>query len=151
MKKLIIYTDGASKGNPGPAGIGIVICDESGKVVKEYGEFMGNVTNNIAEYRALITALELAAAFPVNEVECFSDSELMVRQLNGEYRVKNEKLRVLFLQVREKEKRFEKVNYFHVPREEDLIKRADKLANIAIDGKMSEESELEKRKERKKK
>lgn len=147
-EKLIVYTDGASRGNPGPAGFGIVICDESGKIVKKYGEFIGNATNNIAEYRALIKALELASSFPVSEIKCFSDSELMVRQLNGEYRVKNEKLGELFLQVREKEKRFEKINYFHMPREEDLIKRADKLANLAIDGKMSEESELEKRKEK---
>jgi len=133
MKKLIIYTDGASRGNPGPAGIGVVICDESRKIVKEYEEFIGTATNNIAEYRALIKALELASSFPVSEIDCFSDSELMVKQLNGEYSVKNEKLGELFLQVREKEKRFEKVNYFHVPREEDFIKRADKLANLAID------------------
>ena len=133
MKKLIIYTDGASRGNPGPAGIGIVICDESGKIVKEYEEFIGTATNNIAEYRALIKALELASDFSVSEVKCFSDSELMVKQLNGEYSVKNKKLGKLFLQVREKEKQFEKVNYSHVPREEDLIKRADKLANRAID------------------
>ena len=133
MKKLIIYTDGASRGNPGPAGIGIVICDESGKIVKEYEEFIGAATNNIAEYRALIKALELASDFSVSEVKCFSDSELMVKQLNGEYSVKNKKLGKLFLQVREKEKQFEKVNYSHVPREEDLIKRADKLANRAID------------------
>jgi ribonuclease HI len=133
MKKLIIYTDGASRGNPGPAGIGVVICDESRKIVKEYEEFIGTATNNIAEYRALIKALELASSFPVSEIDCFSDSELMVKQLNGEYSVKNEKLGELFLQVREKEKRFERVNYFHVPREEDFIKGADKLANIAID------------------
>jgi len=133
MEKLLIYTDGASRGNPGPAGIGIVICNESGKIVKQYEEFIGNATNNIAEYRALIKALELASSFPVGEVDCFSDSELMVKQLNGEYRVKSEKLGKLFLQVREKEKQFEKVNYSHVPREEGLIKRADKLANLAID------------------
>ncbi len=144
MKKLIIYTDGASRGNPGPAGIGIVICDESGKIVKEFEEFIGTATNNIAEYRALITALELASSFSINGVDCFSDSELMVKQLNGEYRVKNEKLGKLFLRVREKEKRFERVNYIHVPREEDLIKRADKLANHAIDEFKTMEREREK-------
>ncbi|MCK4476893.1 MAG: reverse transcriptase-like protein [Methanophagales archaeon] len=144
MRKLLIYTDGASRGNPGPAGIGVVICDESGKIVKEYEEFIGTATNNIAEYRALIKALELAGIFSINKIDCFSDSELMVKQLNGEYRVKNEKLGKLFLQVREKEKRFEKVNYFHVPREEDLIKRADKLANRAIDEFKMMEREREK-------
>lgn len=133
-KKLIVYTDGACRGNPGPAGIGVVICDESGKVVKEYEEFIGNATNNIAEYRALIKALELASVFSITEVDCFSDSELMVRQLNGEYSVRNEKLGKLFLQVRQKEKRFEKVNYSYISREgEEHLKRADKLANLAID------------------
>lgn len=133
MKKLIIYTDGACRGNPGPAGIGVVICNESGEIVKEYKDFIGNATNNIAEYRALIKALELASDFSVTRLECFSDSELMVRQLNGVYRVKNEKLHKLFLWVREKARRFEEVTYSHVPRENSLIKRADKLANLGID------------------
>ena len=106
MKKLIIYTDGACRGNPGPAGIGVVICNESGEIVKEYKDFIGNATNNIAEYRALIKALELASDFSVTRLECFSDSELMVRQLNGVYRVKDEKLHKLFLLVREKERGF---------------------------------------------
>jgi ribonuclease HI len=134
MKKLIIYTDGACLGNPGPAGIGIVICNESGKIIKEDKEFIGNATNNIAEYRALIKALEQANDFSVTRVECFSDSELMVRQLNGVYRVKNEKLHELFLLVKEKERGFKGVTYSLVPREKGLIKRADKLANLAIDG-----------------
>lgn len=133
LKKLVIYSDGACRGNPGPAGIGIVICDESGKIIRQYEEFIGNATNNIAEYQALIKALELASIFSVSEVECFSDSELMVKQLNGAYSVKNKKLGELFLQVRGKEERFKKVTYSHVPREGDFIKRADKLANIAID------------------
>ena len=135
MKKLIIYTDGACRGNPGPAGIGIVICNESGKKIKEDKEFIGNATNNIAEYRALIKALELANDFSVTRVECFSDSELMVRQLNGVYRVKNEKLGKLFLLVKEKARGFKGVTYSHLPRENNLIKRADKLANLAIDDK----------------
>ncbi len=150
MKKLIIYTDGACRGNPGPAGIGIVICNESGKIVKEYMDFIGNATNNIAEYRALIKALELASDFSVTRVECFSDSELMVRQLNGAYRVKNEKLGELFLLVKEKERRFKGVTYSHLPREKGLIKRADKLANLGIDDEKSTETtdgELEQRKE----
>jgi len=150
MKKLIIYTDGACLGNPGPAGIGIVICNESGKKIKEDKEFIGDATNNIAEYRALIKALELASDFSVTRVECFSDSELMVRQLNGAYRVKDEKLGELFLQVKEKERLFEEVTYSHVPRENNLIKRADSLANLGIDDKKSTETterDLEQRKE----
>ncbi|MCK4732997.1 MAG: reverse transcriptase-like protein [Methanophagales archaeon] len=153
MKKLIIYTDGACRGNPGPAGIGIVICNESGKKIKEDKEFIGNATNNIAEYRALIKALELASDFSVTRVECFSDSELMVRQLNGAYRVRDEKLHELFLRVREKARQFEEVTYSHVPRENNLIKRADKLANLGIDDKKSTETtdgEIEQRKEKEK-
>ncbi|MBE0516887.1 MAG: ribonuclease HI family protein [Methanophagales archaeon] len=131
-KKLVIYSDGASRGNPGPAGIGIVICDESGEVVKEYEEFIGTATNNIAEYRALIKGLELASNFPISELECFSDSELMVKQLNGDYAVKNPRLHELFLQVREREQHFGRVSYLHVSRAEAGIMRADELANRAI-------------------
>ncbi|MDI6811750.1 MAG: ribonuclease HI family protein [archaeon] len=134
-KKLVLYSDGASRGNPGPAGIGIVICDERGEVVKEYEEFIGTATSNVAEYRALIRALELASNFPISEVECFSDSELMVKQLKGDYAVKNQRLHELFLQVREKEKHFGWVSYVHVSRGEALITRADELANRAIDKK----------------
>lgn len=134
-EKLVIYSDGASRGNPGPAGIGIVICDEKGEVVKEYEEFIGTATNNVAEYRALIKALELASNFPISEVECFSDSELMIKQLNGDYAVKNPRLHGLFLQVREKEKHFGMVSYIHVSREEACIRKADQLANRAIEKK----------------
>lgn len=134
-KKLVLYSDGASRGNPGPAGIGIVICDERGEVVKEYEEFIGTATNNIAEYRALIKALELASNFPISEVECFSDSELMVKQLKGDYAVKNPRLHELVLQVREKEKHFGRVSYVHVSRAEACIARADELANRAIEKK----------------
>ncbi|MDI6810181.1 MAG: reverse transcriptase-like protein [archaeon] len=150
MKKLIISSDGASKGNPGPAGIGIVICDESGRVVKEHEEFIGTATNNVAEYQALIKALELATHFSKGEVNCFSDSELMVKQLKGEYEVRNVRLHDLFLQVREKERKFEKVKYSYISREEEHLKRADKLANLAISGKISSEGtfgELEGRKD----
>ena len=150
MKKLNIYTDGACRGNPGPAGIGIVICNESGEIIKEDKEFIGNATNNIAEYRALIKALELANDFSVTRVECFSDSELMVRQLNGAYRVKDEKLGKLFLLVKEKERLFEEVTYSHLPREERHIKRADTLANLAMDEDKLSERVYDKEKERRK-
>jgi ribonuclease HI len=132
-KKLVIYSDGASRGNPGPAGIGIVICDERGEVVKEYDEFIGTTTNNVAEYRALLKALELASNFPINELECFSDSELMIKQLNGDYAVKNPRLHELVLQVREKEKDFGRVRYVHVSREDARIMKTDQLANRAIE------------------
>jgi len=131
-EKLVIYSDGASRGNPGPAGIGILICDEKGEVVKEYEEFIGTATNNSAEYRALLQALDLVRSFGACEVECFSDSELMVKQLNGEYAIKNPRLQELFLQVREKEQLFGKVSYRHVSRADALIMKADQLANRAI-------------------
>ena len=132
-EKLVIYSDGASRGNPGPAGIGIVICDARGEVVKEYEEFIGTATNNVAEYRALLKGLELASNFPISELECFSDSELMIKQLNGDYAVKNPRLHELFFQVREKERHFGRVSYVHVSREKACITRADKLANRAIE------------------
>ena len=132
MRKLIIYSDGASRGNPGPAGIGIIICDETGEVVKEYEEFIGIATNNVAEYRALLKALELARSFGAGELECFSDSELMVKQLNGAYAIKNPRLQELLLQVKEKEKLFRTVSYLHVSREDALIMKADQRANRAI-------------------
>jgi ribonuclease HI len=133
MKKIIIYTDGACRGNPGPAGIGIVICATSGKVIKEYKEGIGTATNNIAEYCALIKGLELAYDFSVSELECYSDSQLMIRQLNKVYQVRNKSLAELFRLVRKQEKHFEKVTYSHLPREKGFIKRADELANRAID------------------
>lgn len=132
MSKLVIYTDGASRGNPGPAGIGIVICNETGEVIREYGAFIGIATNNVAEYQALIKALELARGFHASEVACFSDSELMVKQLNGEYTIKNPRLQELLLHVREKEKLFRTVSYQHASREDTCIMRADQLANRAL-------------------
>jgi ribonuclease HI len=108
----------------------ILISEYEGDLWKRNSD---NATNNIAEYRALIKALELASSFSITRVECFSDSELMVRQLNGAYRVKNEKLHDLFLQVKEKARGFKGVTYSHLPREKGLIKKADKLANLAID------------------
>ncbi len=133
VEKLIIYSDGASRGNPGPAGIGILICDQRGQVVKEYQEFIGTATNNVAEYRALLKALELARDLLVTEVDCFADSELMIKQLNGEYKVRNQRLNELFLQVRAKEQLFDRISYAHRSREDPHIARADKLANHAID------------------
>jgi ribonuclease HI len=135
MRKLCIYSDGASRGNPGPAGIGVIICDETGEVIKEHEEFIGTATNNVAEYRALLKALELARSFAASELECFSDSELMVRQLNGEYAIKNPRLHELVLQIREKEQHFGRIRYMHVSREDALIMKADQRANRAIENK----------------
>ena len=89
MKKIIAYTDGASRGNPGNAGIGILLVDEEDNVIKEISEYIGQTTNNIAEYTALVTALKEALELDYDEIEVISDSELMVKQINCEYQVKN--------------------------------------------------------------
>jgi len=131
MKKLIINTDGAARGNPGPAGIGVVIKDEKGAVVREIAEYIGETTNNQAEYRALIMALEAAVELKADSVGIFADSELMVSQIKGIYKVKNEGLKPLFDQARELLQKFKVCNIEYLPREKN--KEADKLANIAID------------------
>ena len=131
---LTIYTDGASRGNPGEAAFAYVIRRE-GQAAIEKAECLGQMTNNQAEYTALIRALEHALELgPQHRVIVHSDSELMVKQMNGEYRVKNEELRGLYEQARSLRQRFEGlVTIRHVRREQN--KRADQLCNDALDGK----------------
>ncbi len=131
MKRLIINTDGAARGNPGPAGIGVVIKDEGGVIIKEIAEYLGETTNNQAEYRALIAALKSAVELGAESVAVFADSELMVKQVKGLYKVKNEGLKPLFIEVKGLLPKFKACNIEYVPRERN--KEADKLANIAID------------------
>lgn len=126
-----LHTDGAARGNPGPAGIGIVLVRPDGEVADELARFIGHATNNVAEYTALITGLERALQFGVFDLDVYSDSELLVRQLNGEYRVKNAGLKPLYERVRQLAGQFRRVRYFHVPREQN--RRADELANEGID------------------
>jgi ribonuclease HI len=125
-----IYTDGAARGNPGPAGIGVVIKNEN-KVLLEVADYIGKTTNNIAEYMALIRALEEAIDMGHKSVEAFADSELMVKQVNGEYKVKNEGLLPLYLHLRSLIKKFNHFSLTHTPRESNI--HADKLANKGID------------------
>jgi ribonuclease HI len=131
----MLYTnsDGGARGNPGPGAIGVVIRKE-GKILKTYSKKVGKVTNNIAEYLALIKALELALKHS-KEVTCILDSELIVKQLNGEYRVKNLKLKELFEKVKKLGKKFRKVNYKHVSRWHKFQQLADELLNKELDGK----------------
>jgi ribonuclease HI len=131
MKKLIIYTDGGARGNPGPAGIGAVIYDEKQRVVVEISEYLGVATNNQAEYRALLAALKKAQSLEATELEFYLDSELVVKQLNREYKVKNKDLAPLFLTIHNLSLSFKKITYTHVPRERN--KEADQLANEAMD------------------
>lgn len=131
MKKLIIHTDGGSRGNPGPSALGVYITDENGAVLKEHGRFLGTQTNNYAEYMAIIDALRHAKEFGADEVDMYMDSELAVKQLNGEYRVKNPGLAPLFLEVHNLKLGFRKVRFAHVRRERN--KDADRLVNQTLD------------------
>ncbi|MDD9899104.1 MAG: ribonuclease HI family protein [Candidatus Melainabacteria bacterium] len=129
MSSVIIFTDGASKGNPGPASIGAsLVVDE--KEVAWISESIGQATNNIAEYTALLEGLRKAQELGYQEVLVKADSELMVKQLNGEYRVKNPDIKVIFLKVQELIKEFDKISFTHVRRE--FNQRADQLANLAL-------------------
>lgn len=130
MPKLIINTDGGSRGNPGPAGIGVVFSDEDGKIIAKFMEYIGEATNNIAEYRALILALEKAKDFEADEIECRLDSELVVKHLKGEYKVKDEKMKALYDEVQGLIF-FKPVKFVHVRRE--LNKEADALVNTVLD------------------
>ena len=130
--KLIINTDGGSRGNPGPAAIGVVIKKENGEVVFEKGKKIGETTNNQAEYQALVFALEKAFELGAAEVACFLDSELVVKQCKGEYKVKDAGLSAQYLKVHNLLIKFKKVTFTHVRREKNA--EADALLNAALDG-----------------
>lgn len=132
---LVVYADGGARGNPGPAAIGAVVVDPSTDpptVVATVSEAIGIATNNVAEYRALIAGLEAAAAHGATEVEVRADSQLVIRQLAGDYKVKNAGLRPLFERARRLLGGFDGVRLVHVPREENVD--ADALVNAALDG-----------------
>lgn len=133
----MIYTnsDGGSRGNPGPGAIGVIVREE-GKILIKYSQFLGErVTNNIAEYWGLIKALELASKITDKELTCILDSELIVKQLLGEYKVKHPKLMELFLVVQKLQEKFEKIRYLHVSRWNKFQKIADGLLNEELDNK----------------
>lgn len=130
IRSLTIYVDGASRGNPGPAGIGVLIEDEGG-LRREHLAYIGEATNNVAEYRALLLALQKAKRLRPQKVTVFSDSELLVRQLRGEYRVKSPKLQKLHRAVLSYLTFFPFFQIEHIGREQN--RRADELANLAID------------------
>jgi len=127
---LQVYIDGAARGNPGPAGIGVVI-KKGAQVLAEISDFIGKATNNVAEYLALIRGLEEALALGATKVECFSDSELLVKQIKGEYQVKNEGLTPLYYHACALIKKFKTFTLSHTLRQEN--KHADQLANQGID------------------
>ena len=127
---LTINIDGASRGNPGLSGIGVVISKDGQKIVG-HREFVGNTTNNVAEYLALKKALKIASTLNDNDITILSDSELIVNQRNRSYKVRSKQLKIIFREVNNLEKYFKSVSYRHVPREDN--RAADLLANRAID------------------
>lgn len=138
MKKIIIYTDGASRGNPGKAAIGVVFCNEKSQTIKEYSKCLGDkITNNEAEYKAVIFALKKFKSLfskklaKSSEVEVRSDSELMVKQLNAQYKLINEDIQKFFIEIWNLKFDFGKVKFKQIPREKN--KEADRLANQALD------------------
>ena len=129
--KLIIYCDGGSRGNPGPAGLGAVIYDEDKNILFEISEYLGVTTNNQAEYKGVLQAIKKAKELKAKELTFYLDSELIVKQMNGQYRVKNRDLIPLYMKIRKYVLEFQKVEFNHVRREYN--KEADALANMAMD------------------
>lgn len=135
QNKIFLYTDGGCRGNPGPAAIGVVVCDENKNILHKHKECIGKATSNIAEYVALRKGLEIVAGICRNEICCFSDSELLVRQLNGSYRIKADHLRNIYYDIKIREKPFKDITYNHVDRNNKFIQKCDELVNQALDDK----------------
>ncbi len=145
MRKIIIYTDGGSRGNPGQAAIGVVFCNEKGQVIKKFGEYLGdNFTNNEAEYQAIIFALKKFKALfgkaiaEISDVEIRADSELVVKQLNGKYKLLEPKIQQFFIEIWNLKFDFKSVKFKHVPREKNS--EADRLVNEALDNQVDVKS-----------
>ncbi len=133
LERLMIYSDGGARGNPGPAAIAYLAVTEAGQIIKADSRFIGEATNNQAEYNALISALEFALAIKAQEVTCHLDSELVGKQLKGEYSVKNSELRKLWHKAVELKGCFKKSFFVNVPRTNPYIMRADALVNKTLD------------------
>ena len=131
--KIRLYTDGGARGNPGPAAVGVLICNDQDEILLEHAEIIGEATNNVAEYQALLKGMKRAKELGATEVASFLDSELVVKQLKGEYKLKNYNLQKLFDEVKLREIDFTRgVSYTHLRREEDKMRRADQLVNHAL-------------------
>jgi len=134
QRKVYIFSDGAARGNPGPAGAGAVIKDAKGQVIAELKQALGKQTNNVAEYKGLLLGLHKAQELGAREIEVRADSELMIRQINGKYAVRNEGLKPLYNEAMALLKSFASWHAEHVPREENAL--ADEMSNRAIDEEM---------------
>jgi len=129
--EVIMFTDGGSRGNPGPAAIGVVIKNKSGETIQKIGKYIGESTNNDAEYKALLEGIGSLKEMKVKSVICFLDSELVVKQLNGLYKVKNANIKTLWKKIKELEKNFGSITYTHVKREKNY--EADAIVNDVLD------------------
>ena len=132
--KGFLYTDGGARGNPGPSGFAAVLFDEN-KLIDFNGKFLSLATNNIAEYNGLVLGLKLAIKNNIKELTCLLDSELIVKQVNGEYKIKNTDLQKLKIKVDELIKDFTNITFKHIPREENKL--ADKIVNLILDTKLN--------------
>jgi len=132
MSRLTVNVDGGARGNPGPAAIGVVVRDAGGEVLAEVGERIGTATNNVAEYRALLRGIELAGEHGASELDLVGDSELVVRQVEGRYKVKNAGMKELHEEVKGALRDFDSWSIRHVRRAENAD--ADRLVNEALDG-----------------
>lgn len=144
----MIYTnsDGGARGNPGPGAIAALVRKE-GEIITKYSKFIGeNTTNNVAEYEGLILALELASNITKDEITCFLDSELVVKQLLGEYKVRNKNILPLFLKVQKLQERFKKIKYAHVPRTDNFQIIVDEMLNEELDNKGYRKNRFRRRK-----
>jgi len=131
MEKLLLYTDGGSRNNPGPAAIGFLIKGEDGQILKKGGRFLGQATNNEAEYYALVEGLKEAKKLSPQHLTCFLDSSLVVNQLNGKFKIKEARLRELVFEVKTLEKEFASIRYYYIPREKN--READAIVNQILD------------------
>ena len=131
--RAVIYTDGGSRSNPGPSALGVVVTDGKGKVLKEYSHYLGEATNNQAEYEAVIFALQKAKQLKIKELEIRTDSELIGKQLLGEYKIKDPDLQPLFIKAWNLRLDYDKVDMKIIPREQN--KKADKLVNQELDSR----------------
>ena len=144
MSKLIIYTDGGSRGNPGPSACGVVIKNDKNEVILKTSKYLGETTNNQAEYEALVLALQKAKGIFKSQkikkgnLECYLDSELVVRHLNHEYKIKDEGLQPLFIKVWNLTLDFNSVKFIHIPREKNKL--ADEMVNRELDARERNES-----------
>jgi len=129
MAKL--FTDGGARGNPGVAGCAAILFDDDGQLINFTGEFYPHATNNFAEYSALIIGLKMAIKNNIKQLSCFLDSELVVKQLNGEYKVKDENIKIFYSKIKKYLEEFDSIKFSYIPREQN--KHADRLVNLILD------------------